>query len=775
MPKKTNGKKNNGAKLRKNSTNVSRNNTYSYVKSSEKESKKTVKISGIKVLLLIILLIVCLITLVVRIGYIQFVQGAWLREREYSQSTAHTLISAKRGTIYDRNGKALAMSAEVDTVSVNPVYLVKKKDGKVDEEQTKELREKLARKFSEIFSLEYEETLAKLNSDKSVETIASKVEADKVNELRAWLKDNKITSGINIDEDIKRYYPYDTLASNLIGFCGSSNQGLDGIELSYDDVLKGTNGKLTTAISVTQEAIPDQNEQYIAPENGSNVYLTIDSSIQTIVEKYLKQAVEENKCKRGGNAIIMDPESGEILAMATYPNYNLNDPYTPSEGLLEGWEELSQQEQTDKLYSMWRNRAVLDTYEPGSTFKVITASIALEENLAETDTANDFYCNGRQHVADRDIKCTSTQGHGNQTLRNALENSCNPALIQLGQRIKAETFYKYLGAYGFFEKTGIDLPSEEASTFWEKKNVGPVELATMSFGQRFAITPMQLVKAVGAIANDGVLVTPHVVKEIENPDTGTITTKETNEIRQVISVDTANKMKDMMQSVVEQGGGKYAQVKGYSIGGKTGTSEPNPNHPENGYVASFVAIAPVQNVKIVTLLTLYGPQTSNYYGGSIAAPAVSQILSEVLPYLDIPSNSSGGNENQELITVPNVQNKTLLETQKILSNVGLEYSSTANADEIITEQVPRSGTQLPSKGIVKLYTEKNNNRVSQSVPNLKGVTLAQAKVMLKAKNLNISSRGSGIIIAQDPKEGTSVDEGTVINVTLQEATSSGQH
>lgn len=768
MPKKTNGKGNNRASLKK-------NNTYKYVKSSERESKKIIKISWVRLLFLIILLIVCLVTLIVRIGYLQFIKGAWLKEREYSQSTAHTLISAKRGTIYDRNGKALAMSAEVDTVSVNPVYLVKKKDGKVDEEATKDLREKLARKFAEIFSLEYEETLSKLNSDRSVETIASKVETDKVNELKVWLKDNKITSGVNIDEDIKRYYPYDNLASNLIGFCGTSNQGLDGIELNYDDVLKGTNGKLTTAISVTQEAIPDQNEKYIAPENGSNVYLTIDSSIQAIVEKYLKQAVEENRCKRGGNAIIMNPENGEILAMATYPNYNLNDPYTPSEAIAEGWDNLSGQEQTDKLYSMWRNRAVLDTYEPGSTFKVITASIALEENLVKTDIANDFYCNGKQYVADREIKCTSTQGHGNQTLRNALENSCNPALIQLGQRIKRETFYKYLKAYGFFESTGIDLPSEGVSTFWEEKNVGPVELATMSFGQRFAITPMQLVKAIGAIANDGVLVTPHVVKEIENPDTGTITTKETNEIRQVISVDTANKMKDMMQSVVQEGGGKYAQVKGYSIGGKTGTSEPDPNHPENGYVASFVAIAPVQNVKIVTLLTLYAPQTSNYYGGSIAAPAVSQILSEVLPYLDIPSNSTGDNGNQELITVPNVQNKTLIDAQKILSGVGLEYNSSANADEIITEQVPKGGTQLPSKGIVKLYTENNNNRVSQSVPNLKGVTLAQAKVMLKAKNLNISSRGNGIIIAQDPKEGTSVDEGTVINVTLQEEASSGQH
>lgn len=386
-----------------------------------------------------------------------------------------------------------------------------------------------------------------------------------------------------------------------------------------------------------------------------------------------------------------------------------------------------------------------------------------------------FIVGGYEHVANRDIKCTATSGHGSQTLRKALENSCNPALIQLGQRIKRETFYKYLNAYGLFEKTGIDLPSEAASSFWLEENVGPVELATMSFGQRFTITPMQLVKAVGAIANDGVLVTPHVVRAIENPDTGTIQEIETNEIRQVISKETANTMTDMMKSVVEEGGGKYAKVKGYVIGGKTGTSEPDPNHPENGYVASFIAIAPADNAKIVTLLTLYGPQSSNYYGGSIAAPAVSQILSEVLPYLDIPSSDSGSDNNQNLITVPNVQNRTLAEAQRILSGVGLEYSSNASSDQIITEQIPKSGNKLPSKGVIKLYTDEDDSRVSTSVPNLKGITLAQAKIMLKAKNLNISSTGSGIIIAQDPKEGTAVDEGTIINVTLQETTGATQH
>ncbi len=739
-------------------------------------SQRQIKINPKRLFWTGVTIIIVFVILLVRVGWLQFVDGEELKRREYSQSTSSTLISAKRGTIYDSTGKALAISVDVDTISVNPEYIkAKGKDGKSNEEATDELKQKMADKMAEIFELDREEVYKKLTSSNSVETIVSKVETDKVSELETWLKENNATAGVNIDADVKRYYPYNNLASNVIGFCGSNNQGLDGIELSYDDVLKGTSGRLTTAIDVTREAIPDQNEEYIAPENGSNIYLTIDSNIQTIAEKYLKQAVEENECERGGNVIIMDPSDGSILAMATYPDYNLNDPYTPNEWYSEGWDELSQQDQTNRLYSMWRNRAVVDTYEPGSTFKTITASIALEENVAETDTQGDFFCSGYEMVADRRINCSNLAGHGSQTLRNALENSCNPALIQVGQRIGVEKFYDYLEAFGFFDKTGVDLPSEGTSSFWSQENVGPVELATMSFGQRFTITPLQLITAISSIANDGILVTPHVVKQIENPETGTVTNVETKEVRQVLSKDTADKMKDIMKSVVEEGGGSYAQVKGYSVGGKTGTSEPNPDRPEEGYVASFVAIAPVEDVKVVCLLTLYNPQSSNHYGGSIAAPAVSQILSEVLPYLDIPSNEVVGTSTMQTVNTPDVVNKTVAEAQKKLQEVGLEYSTNASADDIVTEQVPPKGTVLTEGGVVKLYAEGKDERVSQSVPDLKGVSFEQAKIMLKAKNLNIASTGSGIVIAQDPQAGTSVDEGTVINVTLQQETTTTQY
>ena len=752
--------------------NSGKSNKFRKVKTKE---PKITRVSKTRLLIFEITVIVLILVLVSRVGYIQFVKGEYYKEMEYNQSTSSIVIAAKRGTIYDSNKKALAISADVDTISVNPKQIVVKTNGQKNDEKTQELKEKLAKEFSEIFDINYDDTLEKLNSTNETEKIVSKVENDKVEVLKKWLKENKISAGINIDEDTKRYYPYNNLASNLIGVCGTDNQGLDGIELEYDSILKGTNGKITTSISVRKDAIPDTTQTEIAAENGSDIYLTIDSNIQAIAEKYLKQAVEENNCKRGGNVIIEDPTTGEILAMCTYPDFNLNDPYTPNEFISADWDKLNQEEQSSRILSMWRNRAVLDTYEPGSTFKVITASTAIEENITQTDVAGDFYCSGRQNVQGTVISCADTSGHGSQTLRNALENSCNPALIQLGQRIGVSTFYKYLKAYGLFEKTGIDLPSEGSSSFWSEENVGPVELATMSFGQRFTITPMQLVKAVSAIANDGVMLTPHLVKKIVNNDTGNVTTIEKQEERQVVSKDTADKMKSIMKDVVEVGGGSYAKVAGYTVGGKTGTSEPDPNHPENGYVASFLAIAPVENTKVVCLLTLYGPQASNHYGGRIAAPAVSQILTEVLPYLDIPSNNTEVTNQDELITVPNVENKTYAEAKKVIENAGLTFKCEGQADDTIKEQMPKSGTQLISGGIVKTYVEGNDARVSQTVPDLKGVTLSQAKIMLKAKNLNISSTGDGIVIAQDPKAGKEADEGTVINVTLQQETTKSQN
>lgn len=714
-----------------------------------------------------IVFFILILLLIIRLFYLQFIDGGTLKERAYKQITANRVLSPQRGTIYDSTGKALAVSTKVDTISINPSLIIVK--GK--QEETNALKEKVAKALSDIFELDYNEVLVKVTSTNSVETIAKKVDSEKVDTLKKWMKDNEFSSGINIDEDTKRTYPYNNLASNLIGFCGSDNNGLSGLEYYWDSTLTGTPGRVTTAIDAAQDSIPDEDEKYIAAENGSNITLSIDANIQSIVEKYLKQAVEENNCKNGGSMILMAPSTGDILAMATYPDYNLNTPFEPNDALLATWDTLSSEEKTNSLYKMYSNKVVNETFEPGSVFKPIIASIGLEENIVQTDTAGDFYCNGSQKVADISINCANRSVHGSQSLRNALENSCNPALIQLGSRIGVSTMYKYFQAFGLFDKTGIATAGESSSQFHSESSVGPTELATMSFGQRFTITPLQMITAACAIANDGVLVKPRIVTKIENPDTGVVTNIDVQEVRKVVSSKTAAKVRDMMESVVTDGGGKLVAVKGYSIAGKTGTSEPDPNHPENGYVASFLAIAPVENAKVVAVLSLYGPQGKNHYGGQISAPVVSQVLSEVLPYLGIPSNeTSSSTTTASTITIPDLKEKTVTEAKNILSDLGIDMVTKASGDEIIINQTPKAGVSLAKGGIVKIYTENENTSVSVSVPDLKGKNLTAAKSTLKGKNLNIQAEGSGVVVSQDVQVGTTVEEGTIIKVTLQDTT-----
>ena len=715
-----------------------------------------------------IVFFILVLLLIIRLFWLQVVDASSLQEKAYKQIIANRVISPKRGTIYDSTGKALAVSSDVDTISVNP-SLIAVKD---NQEATNALKEKVAHALADIFELNYDDVLVKVTSTNSVETIAKKVDSDKVDELEKWMGDNDYHTGINIDSDTKRSYPYNNLASNLLGFCGSDNNGLAGIEYYWDSVLTGTPGKVTTAIDATQSAIPDSNEQYIAPENGSNITLSIDANIQSIVEKYLKQAVDENNCKNGGSMILMDPSTGDILAMATYPDYNLNTPFEPNEALLATWDSLSSEEKNNSLYEMYSNKVVNETFEPGSVFKPILASIALEENIVETDNVGDFYCNGYEIVSGVRINCANGTVHGSESLRNALENSCNPALIQLGQKIGADTLYKYFRAFGLFEKTGIATSGEASSQFHKLETVGPTELATMSFGQRFTITPLQMITAACVIANDGVLVKPRIVTKIENPDTGVITNVEVEEVREVISPETAAQVRSMMQSVVTDGGGQSGAVAGYAIAGKTGTSEPPVGHEEDGYVASFLAIAPVENAKVVALLSLYGPQGKQHYGGQIAAPVVSQVLSEVLPYLGIPSNdSTQSTTSSSSVTIPDLRNKTVSEANQILEDLGLNCITSANSDEIITSQTPKAGVSLTSNGIVCVYTESNGSSVSVTVPDLKGKNLSQATYSLKAKNLNIQATGSGIVVSQNIAVGTSVEQGTVVEVTLQEVTS----
>ena len=531
-----------------------------------------------------------------------------------------------------------------------------------------------------------------------------------------------------------------------------------------------------------QDIISNENENYIPAQNGSNITLTIDYNIQTIAEKYLKQAVADNRCNRGGNIIVMDPSNGDILAMASYPDYNLNEPFTPNTKLQKTWDTLSASAKSAALQNMWKNPAVTNTYEPGSVFKVLISAIALEENLVETDTSGIFSCIGYQDIYGTKIKCAKTSGHGYQSLREALEHSCNPAFMQLGAKIGKETLYKYFEAFGLFSKTGIATAGEAVGTFHNLDNVGPVELATISFGQRFTITPLQMITSVCSIANDGVLMQPRIVKSIENTDTGTVTTIEPKEIRQVVSAETAEQVRSMMESVVVEGGGRYGQVSGYNVGGKTGTSEPAPGREEEGYVASFLAIAPVENTKVAVLLTLYDPAESNNYGGQIAAPVVAQVLSEVLPYLEIPSNNTtitttptDTYNSLQTASLPDVKNKTIAEAKKILENAGFKCDTTSNQDSIVTEQVPKPGTALLKGAVVKLYSSSNNARTSVEVPSVKGLTAIKAKNILINKNLNVKVVGSGKVVSQDPIAGTNLEEGSVVTITLQDELDSGSH
>lgn len=717
-------------------------------------------------------LLIIFLLLIIRLIWLQFVQGSDLKEQAYNQQTTDQIISTSRGTIYDSTGKTLAISTPTDTVTINPKKIVGSND-----EETKAKKEKVAKAFSEIFELDYNETLEKVNSTSNVQTIAKKVDKDTIDKLKQWMETEKISTGINIDEDTKRVYPYNNLASNLIGFCGTDNTGIQGIEDSWNSVLQGTPGKITTSTDAIQEEIPDSNQTYIPAENGSDIVLTIDYYIQTVLEKYLKQAVEENNAD-SGTVVAMAPSTGDILGMACYPDYNLNTPFEPNtEELKATWDTLDSTTQSDALYNMWKNNVVSSPYEPGSPYKLITAATALEENITSEDVPNDFYCNGSIEVADRKISCWTQAHKGAKTLRQALQVSCNPSLIQLGQRIGAETLYKYYQAFGFFDKTGIDLPQEASSTYWKLEDVKDVELATMSFGQRFTITPIQLVSAVSAIANDGILMKPRIVKQIINPETGTTTDIEPVQVRQVISKSTSERMRNLMKSVVDDGSGRLAKVEGYSIGGKTGTSEPQAGREDEGYIASYVAIAPTEKPEICLLIAVHNPNPNNegsHQGGQVCGPVVSQMLSEILPYLGLTSSNAQTStdtveEDTSYATVPDIRNKTVTEAEKLLKQAGFTTKVNISGDKnstLVTDQTPKPGSSIPKGSIIVLYTEENDTRVSVKVPDFKDKTLAQAENMAKANNLNITTEGSGTVISQSIMVDTAVEEGTIIKLTL---------
>ena len=547
-----------------------------------------------------------------------------------------------------------------------------------------------------------------------------------------------------------------------------TDKSLAGIEASYDNILTGRSGKIVTTIDLNNSEISDNHSTYVEAENGSDVYLTLDVNIQSIVEKYIKKSVENNQCEYA-TSIIMEPSTGNILAMATYPNFNLNTPFEHNnEETQKKWESMSSSEKTEYLNQMWKNKNISDLYEPGSTFKTIVSSIALEENITETNVKNDFYCKSYEEISGVKIRCWSTKSHGYQTLKEALANSCNPAYMQLGKRIGVDTYYKYFEAFGLFNKTSISLPAEQNSIFFDKNSVKPINLATMSFGQRFKITPLQLITAVSALANNGVLVKPQIVSKTINKDTGAITTTQTEEVRRVVSKETAESVIDMMEYVVTNGTGKQGAVKGYTIAGKTGTSEAEVGSKQ-GNTLSYVSVAPAENPKIVALVVLYNTPQKNTHGSTVAGPIMSNILSEVLTYLGITPDETNISSNNNSSTVPNVVNKTITEAEKILKNSGFNtvvVSSGNKNSTLVSTQVPAARTVLLKDSTILLYSEENSTRTSVVVPDLTKMTLTQARAKLKQMNLNLSYTGTGLVSSQNIKAGTSVEEGTIIEVKL---------
>ena len=649
-----------------------------------------------------IIAILLLALLVVRIGFIQFVQGEELQSMAYMQQTLDRNINPKRGTIYDATGKTiLAVSSTVETITVTPTT-IKKED-----------REKIATALSSIFSLDYEKVLKKVSKRSSIETIIKKVDKEKADELRVWMQNNNITTGINIDEDTKRYYPFNNLASQIIGFCGSDNQGLDGIEALYDKTLKGSTGKITKLRDAKGGDIGDTSEDYIKAVNGDDLVLTIDSTIQGIAEKYLKEACIDNKCTDGGNIIVMNPKNGDILALAGYPNYNLNEPYSPNTDELKSvWDTLSQEDKTKNMQAMWRNKAVSDTYEPGSTFKLVTASASLEEKIAEVDKAGEFCCTGGIEIAGVRMKCWRYyRPHGSESLRQALMNSCNPVFIGLGQKLGVHTYYSYLEKFGFLRKTGIDLPGEAGSIFLKEEKVGPVELGTIAFGQRFEVTPIQMVTMVSTIANGGTYIQPRVVKATIDGKTGERKEVEVIKKDRVISEETAKNVLSMMESVVADGTGRNSQVKGYRIGGKTGTSEDGVNTGK--YVTSFIGVAPISDPSVAVLITLYNPTgEGGHQGGGVAAPIGSQIFGEVLPYLEVVKDNEEAEQVKNDVQVPNIEGKSIKEAESILkeSNLKLvinnEQEGIDKENTIIKEQTPKAGVKVKEEA--NIYVELTN-------------------------------------------------------------------
>lgn len=719
---------------------------------------------------MLIVLCVCMIGFIYVLSYVvkwQIFKGGELSRAAIEQQTRDKTINSKRGSILDRNGNVLAASISVETVTASPVDVKKNKNISVEE---------ISQGLATILDMEYESVYKKLNQNTSYVIVKKKIEKALADKVRKYLDDNDV-SGFTLVSDTKRYYPYDNLASHVIGFTGTDNQGLAGIELEYDSYLKGAAGRLITASDASGSEMPFDYERLIDPEDGLNVVLTIDENIQRIAEKYMEQAVEENQLANGACCIVMEVKTGEILAMTTKPDFNLNDPFViTNEEKLKEINEYPEGEERNVKYSealnqLWRNKAVVDAYEPGSTFKIFTSAMAIEENVISNNDI--FHCGGSVNVANYNIRCWKSGGHGAQNFAKAVQNSCNPAFIEIGARVGASKFYNYMHGLGFREKTGIDLPGEDIGLMHERSGFNEVELATYSFGQGFTVTPIQMITAVNAVANDGMMVKPHMVKRFVDIEGNVVKEFGIEEVRQIISESTSKQLREVLESVVSEGSGSGAYIKGYRVGGKTGTSEKTPRGNQK-YIASFIGMAPSDEPEIICLVLLDEPTTGVYFGGIIATPVARNILEESLLYLGVEPSYTAEELATMEATVPNIFGMTVEQAKQALGNANLKYSIEGNGGTVLN-QLPKAGVKVNQQSTVMVYTEENMTNTTTTVPDLLNKTVNQVAVQVSSAKMNLDVQGAGsttsneavLSYKQSIEPGTVVEIGTTITVEFK--------
>ncbi len=720
-----------------------------------------------RILIMAVVIIFLMTTTVARVFYLTIVRGEELSEKAETQQLKDTEITAMRGTIYDSNGNVLAQSASVWNVFIDPLNIKdKQRDLIVDE-------------FANLFGYdadEKKEFYDRTTHQNHYELVEKKVENNIKEKLSKFVSKNELGGCIGTEQTTKRYYPYGTLASSVIGFTGADDQGLSGIEAYYDEQLTGTNGRIITAKDAKSNNIANDYETSIAATDGDSIVLTINQTIQYYLEKGLRETMNEYHAK-GAYGVVMNCNTGAVLAMSSLPDYDCNEPYKltyskDKKAIKKLSDKTAKQEaESAAVQNQWRNFTVSDTYVPGSVFKTFVASAALEENVVNLNTT--YNCTGSIQVDKYKMKCHYHPGHGTQTLTQGLENSCNPFFITIGQKLGVHNYFKYFDAFGFTQKTNIDLPGEASPQYYKEDQYGIVELSSASFGQTNSLTPIQVCTGLCAIANGGKLLQPYLVSSIADANGKTVKKTQTKEIRQVISADTSEKVRKMMKSVVDNGTGKNGYVAGYSVGGKTGTSTKlgeSKNGEGDKYIVSFGAIAPSDDPEIAMLIIVDEPN-QDLGGGALCAPIAAQVTQEAMNVLGIEPKYNDSEMKDLSKQTPNVVGKSLDEAKKTLEENNLNFVVVGD-DSTITRQCPSGADTIPNGGTVYLYTD-DSEKQTVNVPNFSGLTVNEAKDLASSSNLNIqiagNSMSSGTVVAYRQSEETQakVEKGTVVTVTFK--------